>query len=147
VYAPEKHVTGVLHVGWRGIVAGAIAAFFERFEAEWNIEASQTLVAAGPSLCMRCAEFTDPRDELKADTLNIPSNFFDGRCADLQGIATAQFLSLGVLPDHIDRHPDCTRCRADFYWTYRGGDREAVQKGKTNVLACVLLYCPRSTFL
>lgn len=135
VYAPEKNVMGVLHAGWRGVVGGAIPAFFEQLKNEWGIDGADVFVGAGPSLCQRCAEFTDPVMELPG----VDPRFFDGRCVDLRGIADRQLMDCGVLPEHIERSPDCTKCRSDLYWSYRGGDRDAVKNGFTNVLSCTLM--------
>lgn len=134
LYAPKRHVLGVLHAGWRGLVAGAIPEFFAVLKREWNIDAKDTWVAAGPSLCQRCAAFSDPEHELPS----IPAAFMDKRNADLRGAADAQLFALGVMQGHLERSPDCTCCLPEKYWTYRGGDRQAVKEGQTNVLACVL---------
>lgn len=135
VFAPSKHVIGVLHAGWRGLNAGAIPEFFASLKKEWNIDPKETWVAAGPSLCQKCAGFSDPKRELPT----IPSEFITGKNADLRGAADAQLLTLGLPRDHFERSPDCTRCSPEKYWTYRGGDRKAVKRGGTNVLGCVLL--------
>ena len=47
-------------------------------------------------------------------------------------------MDAGIQPQNIERMDDCTRCHPEKYWTYRGGDREAVKAGRTNVMACVL---------
>lgn len=146
VYAPEAHVVGVLHAGWRGLalhrseatgaglIAGAIPEFFATLKKEWDISPQETWVAAGPSLCQRCAAFSDPKHELPA----IPPQYIDRKCADLRGAADAQLFALGLPRDHLERSPDCTCCHPETYWTYRGGDREAVQRGERNLLACAL---------
>ena len=134
MYERTKNVLGVLHVGWKGLIAGAIHEFFRVLKEEWEIGPADVYIGAGPSLCAACAEFTDPVRELPG----IPARFISGRCVDLQGAATEKFLELGVRPDHMERHPDCTKCHPENYWTYRGGDREKVKKGHTNMLAGVL---------
>lgn len=133
IYAPERNVVGMLHVGWKGLLAKAITEFYASLKKEWGIEPEETLVGAGPSLCVRCADFTDPRMELPT----TDPAFFHNKCADLRGIADAELRSLGV--QQIERHPGCTRCDPKNFWTYRGGDREAVLAGERNVLACTLL--------
>jgi polyphenol oxidase len=133
-YAPEQQVIGVLHAGWRGLVNGVIGSFFETMQNEWQMEPSTLYVAAAPSLCMRCAEFSDPVRELAG----IDHRFFDGRHADLRAIADDQLRRCGILRGHIERHLDCTKCRNDAYWSYRGGDSEEVRKGSTNILTCRL---------
>jgi hypothetical protein len=136
LYAPQSRVIGVLHAGWRGLTAGAIPAFFEVLEREWGIAPRETWVVAGPSLCTEHAEFTDPVRELPS----LDPKFFHGRHVDLRGAADEQFFRLGVPRDHFERSRDCTFCRSDLYWSYRGGDRAAVQDRFRNVLAARL--CP-----
>ncbi|MDO8468950.1 MAG: polyphenol oxidase family protein [Candidatus Peribacter sp.] len=134
VFAPSRNVIGVLHAGWRGLASGAIPEFFATLKREWNIAPKDTWVAAGPSLCQQCAGFSDPAHELPS----IPSKFINGKQVDLRGAADAQLFALGLPPDHLERSPDCTCCDSGKYWTYRGGDREAVKRGERNLLACVL---------
>lgn len=134
-YDPERNVAGLLHAGWRGLVAKAIPAFIETLQRELGAEPSRLLLGAGPSLCLQCAEFTDPALELTG----IHPRFFHGRHADLRAIADDQLTQSGVVPQNMERHADCTKCHNDRWLSYRGTDREAVKAGRTNVLACTLL--------
>lgn len=133
-YAPRQNVLGVLHAGWRGLVAGAIPAFFEVLHSNWDTHPKDLYVGAGPSLCQKCAEFSDPEREL----VGLPKKFFTGRNADLQSIADMQLREAGVPPQNIDRSPDCTKCLADKYFSYRGGDKDDVMTGLSNFLVCKL---------
>ena len=135
VYAPEKHIVGLLHVGWKGILAQAIPSFFATLKKEFDVDAQETLVGAGPSLCKNCAEFSSPLLELPG----IPKDCIDDHLVDLPEIALRQFLDAGVPKKSFERMPGCTKHEPDKFWTYRGGDREAVKQGRTNVLAAVLL--------
>lgn len=134
IYAPSKNVAGVLHAGWKGLIAGAIPSFFKTLEQEWNIQPVDTHVFAGPSICMHCAEFSNPAEEL----IGIDTTYFKGRCADLQRIADDQFIQCGVPIENIERSPDCTKCNPDRYWTYRGGDAEEVKEGWGNATCAML---------
>lgn len=136
IYHPEKHVAGVIHAGWKGIVEGAISEFFRVLREEFDAYAEETHVVAGPSLCLTCAEYADPEFALRK---KIDSRFVHDNCVDLQAAATMQLLDCGVPRDHIVRHPDCTCCNSKKYLTYRGGDRELVEGGTSNVLVCTLL--------
>lgn len=134
IHAPDKHVIGAAHAGWKGLKAGVIPALLQHMKAEWGIDASKAQVIAGPSLCMSCAEFTDPSTELAG----LDPRFFHGRNADLRGIADAQLMHEGILQKNIIRSPDCTKCMNDRYWSYRGGDTEKVKQGRGNVMAIKL---------
>lgn len=135
LYAPSAHAAAVVHAGWKGLLANILPHTVAVLRATWNIDPAEIAVAAAPSLCLQCAEFTDPARELPG----IDPRFFHGRCADLRGIADRQLVDAGIKAERIDRHADCTRCNPQTYWTYRGGDREAVLGGATNVLCCTLL--------
>lgn len=128
----DAGVSGVIHAGWRGLLANVIPATFALLRERFGVAETAMHIIAGPSLCLRCAEFTDPHAELPG----IDPRFFHGRCVDLQGIAQAQLTTCGVSPAHISRMPGCPRCQPDVYWSYRGGDRDAVRAGKCNVLSC-----------
>ncbi len=134
-YDPHVQAAGILHAGWRGLVAGAIPQFIDIFQSEWQSDPRNIFVGAGPSLCQKCSEFTDPLAELPG----VDPRFFEGRFVDLRGIADQQLSDAGILHDHIERLPDCTKCRNDLYWSYRGGDRDAVKNGFENVLTCTLI--------
>ena len=134
VYIPEKNIIGVLHAGWKGLVAGAIPSFFETLKREWEVDAADAYIAAGPSLCQKCADFTDPKTELSG----IPSELIDGKYADLRGWADRQLFDCGVQPAHFERHIDCTRCSPENFWTYRGGHRDDVKNSHTNMLTIAL---------
>lgn len=130
VYAPAQNVIGVIHAGWKGVVAGVIPAFFRTIEERWGIDASDTIVCAGPSLCTECAEFTDPAQELP----NVDARFFHGRCVDLRAAADAQLEAAGMAQSHIERSPDCVKCMHDRYWSYRSKDEKAFAGNYRNML-------------
>lgn len=134
LYAPKHNVAGVLHAGWRGLHANAIPNFFTALQAHYNVLPKDVLIGAGPSLCMQCAEFSNPADELP----NISAQYIQDKHVNLQQVATDQLQELGVPYDAIERLPDCTKCQNTTYWSYRGGHAQDVLSGRTNYLACLL---------
>jgi copper oxidase (laccase) domain-containing protein len=135
VYDTALHVGGVLHSGWPGLVKGAIPGFVETMRREWGSDPANLVIGVGPSLCLACSQFTDPLRELPT----IDPHFFRERLVDLRGIADDQWMSLGVRPGNIERHPDCTKCNVDRWWSLRGGDKEALSKGSRNALTFSLI--------
>ncbi len=134
VYAPDHHVLGAMHVGWRCLREGTIPSYFKTLKEEFGIGPEECLVAGGPSLCMQCSEFSNPLEEIA----NIPPSFVAGKLVDLRGWAERQFTDAGVDAGNIEMHRDCTRCNPKTYWTYRGGDRDMVKTGHSNMLVCAL---------
>ncbi len=122
IYAPlrrssgqaPKQVIGVLHAGWRGMALKAITAHFRQLQAHFGIEPSETYIGAAPSLCLKCAEFSDPQRELPEHL----HPFIQGRTVDLQAAADAELDTLGVPRSQRERHPACTRCGEGF-WSWR----------------------------
>lgn len=135
LFAPRHHCAAVVHAGWKGLLAGVLPRTVQTLRDAWDADPATLLVGAGPSLCTACADFTDPARELPG----IDARFFHNRNVDLRGIADAQLIAAGVRSEHMERLPECTRCSPDRYWTYRGGDREAVLDGWCNVLSCTML--------
>lgn len=135
IYAPEKNVIGTVHAGWKGLLSGVLTEHYLALKEEWNIDPEETYVGAGPSLCFQCAEFSDPTNELP----NVNPELINGHYVDLRGIANDQLDALGVPSVQRERMPVCTRCEPESYWTYRGGDKEAVSSGSTNALCAMLI--------
>lgn len=135
VYVPGREIAGVMHVGWRGLEADAIESFFDFLQKEFDASADECLVGGGPSLCKKCADFSDPMLALP----HVSKHLIEGNTADLMRAADERFLALGIPEKNRERMPGCTRCEPEKFWTYRGGHREEVKTGKTNVLAAVLL--------
>ncbi len=133
LYAPKKRVVGVMHAGWRTVAADIITPTFALLKHEWNIAPQEVFIALGPSLCMPCAGFSDPKRE-------VPQlqQFIRGQSVDLRAALESQLEQNGVPAEQIERMPDCTRCSPERYWTYRGGDREKVRDGFINCLAATL---------
>ncbi len=134
VYAPEHDMIGMIHAGWKGVVAGVIPMFYTTVEREWGIRPEETLVGIGPSLCQACAEFTDPAKELP----NVDPRFFSGRCVDSRGAADAQLDAIGVPASQRERSSDCVKCMHDKYWSYRSRDPKAFTENYRNMVSICL---------
>lgn len=134
LFDPTNNALALVHAGWKGMRQKILTRALEEMQKQCGTHPQDLVVAAGPSLCTMCAEFTDPAHE-------VPelSEFFSGRCIDLRAAADSELVSLGIPAANIERVQDCTRCQPETYWTYRGGDREKVIEGYGNVLAATLL--------
>jgi YfiH family protein len=133
IFAPDNGVICLVHAGWRGVRLKIMTSSYQLLKTEWNIRPEETFVGLGPSLCTVCADFTDPSTEapeLKA--------FHRKNCIDLQSALDQELSDIGVPLAQRERMQECTRCSPETYFTYRGGDREAVQKGYTNCFTITL---------
>ncbi|MBP9773261.1 MAG: polyphenol oxidase family protein [Candidatus Peribacteraceae bacterium] len=133
VYSSKHHTVALIHAGWRGVESNIIGALFADLQAK-GIQADECIVCAGPSLCMHCADFSDPIAELPS----VDAKFKNATHVDLRAAAEDQLWKAGVDPQKFERMAGCTRCSPDTWWTYRGGHKEEVKGGYTNVLAVML---------
>jgi polyphenol oxidase len=119
VYAPKKHAVGLIHAGWRGIAAKAITSFFEELKNKFEISQEETFVGGAPSICSKCATFSDPEKELPTHM----HEFIKESGVDLVAAAQKELHAVGVPKDHIEILPGCTKC-GDGYFSARGGDND-----------------------
>lgn len=133
IFDPKKRVVCLVHAGWRGVRSRVMTEAFEMMRAEWGVDPEDVFVGLGPSLCAKCAEFTDPLAE-------VPElkDFIRGRTVNLRTALDDELVGLGVQKRRIERMVDCTRCHPETYFTYRGGDKEAVTNGCINAFAVTI---------
>ncbi|WP_300668819.1 peptidoglycan editing factor PgeF [Desulfoluna sp.] len=113
---PTKRVVANAHAGWRGSVAGVLAATVSVMEERFGCRPADLLAGIGPSLGPCCAEFTHYKHELpKAfHTHRVGFNHFD-----FWAISRDQLCHAGLKASHIAAAQLCTRCDAEHYFSYR----------------------------
>ncbi|MCG8422495.1 MAG: peptidoglycan editing factor PgeF [Proteobacteria bacterium] len=124
---PSARVCGAAHAGWRGTVAGVAARVIARM-GELGSQPSAVRVALGPSIGPCCFEvgpevvtaFRDRFGDLTGLVVSGPrKDHIDLRVASRTILEDA-----GVLPEHIDDTPPCTKCRPDRFFSYRRDGRD-----------------------
>ncbi len=133
IFEPKERVVCLVHAGWRGVQAKVMTSAYELLRAEWNIDPINTFVALGPSLCTKCSDFTDARTEAPGLV-----DFIQGKAINLRAALNDELDAIGVQKRRIERNEECTRCNPKTYFTYRGGDKLAVQRGNVNCLTATL---------
>lgn len=117
-----------VHAGWRGLVAGVLAAAVARLPDRANVAAR-----IGPAIGACCYEVGEEVAEavVRASSPAVRSTGPRGRPhLDLVAAAAAQLAAAGV--SRISRVALCTRCRADRLWSHR---REGEAAGRNLTLA------------
>jgi YfiH family protein len=120
----ETPAVGILHVGWRGLLAGIVAVGVRALEG-------QSIAAAiGPSIGPCCYEVgeevaTPFREAFGDDVLR-------GDNLDLWTAAERALRAAGV--DRVDRADLCTSCHADRFFSHR---RDHGRTGRQGVIAYV----------
>ena len=114
---PEKRAVGLVHAGWRGLLAGAVVSGVRAMAEQFHSEPRGLLAGIGPSLGPCCAEFVNYRDEFPREYwgYNNGSDHFD-----LWAIARDQMTAQGLLEENIKTLGLCSRCRGELFFSHRG---------------------------
>jgi YfiH family protein len=120
----DKAAVAVLHVGWKGLLAGIVAAGAEA------LGGGQLTAAIGPGIGPCCYEVGEEvaapyRERFGDDVVH-------DRRLDLWTSAERALQAAGV--DRIDRFDRCTACEPEVFFSHR---RDAGQTGRQGVIAYV----------
>ena len=116
---PVTPAVGLVHAGWRGLVAGTIGATIASMRAAYGSDPRAMLAGIGPGIGPCCAEFTNPIRELPAAF----APYIDGRYVDLWAAARVQLRVAGLADQRVELSGICTRCRNDEFFSHRGDRR------------------------
>lgn len=124
---PVARVCGAAHAGWRGTVAGVATNVVARMQ-ELGSRPADLRVALGPSIGACCFEVgPEVVAEFRAALGEVPGLVVAGPAkdhVDLRVATRAILERAGVLPEHIDDRPPCTRCEPDRFFSYRRDGRD-----------------------
>lgn len=118
----EAGVCGAAHSGWRGTVNGMGR---EMVVAMQSVGANPAAirVALGPCIGPCCfevgREVAGEFSRALPDTANVVVDGAAKEHVDLRLAMRAILESAGVLPEHIDDRPPCTKCNPDRFFSYR----------------------------
>lgn len=121
---PAGGWAAAVHSGWRGTVAGVVAAAVKMARDE-GVDPRGLYAALGPSIGPCCYEVGTEVASVFADA-GLPVVWRRGgarSCIDLRRCNERLLSSAGLLPERIRFCGPCTRCRSDLYHSYRA-DRE-----------------------
>lgn len=127
-----RHVAA-LHAGWRGIVAGIVAATIEKMQTCYNVSASDLVAAIGPCISVKHFEVGDEVvDAFKQAGLADAIHPGDKPHIDLQHAVRMQLLQCGMADDQVDGNDCCTWRDEAWFFSHR---RDA---GVTGRMAAVI---------
>ncbi len=114
---PLRRVVANVHCGWRGSVQNILAQTVQVMQSRFGTRPQDLLAAISPSLGPCCAEFRNYASE-------IPQEFWDFQIRptyfDFWAISRYQLTQCGLQPENIYTAGECTVCRRDIYFSYRG---------------------------
>jgi YfiH family protein len=124
---PASGLIGAVHAGWRGTVAGVLAATLSLFR-ERGGRVADVRLALGPAIGACCFEVGEEvieafrRRRPEADACIVPG---PRPRLDLAEANRRQALAAGVSDAHIDSAGLCTFCRSDLLESYRRSQASA----------------------
>jgi len=117
LYEPFRNVVASVHSGWRGSIQNIIGRTIQCMKTDFGCTPEKIVGGIGPSLGPCCGEFVHYKKEIPKEfwihkTGNNHFNFWE--------ISSGQLLKEGVLPENILISGLCTRCRTDYFYSFRG---------------------------
>lgn len=126
-YDPVARVVGIVHAGWRGLLAGVVRSMVQTMISNFRIDARNVLVGIGPGI-RECHFEISPDDKIK---YNAYSDFVlrrnDKIFVDLPGIIKTQLQEYMIPKEYIEDNGACTFCEEKEYFSYRRDKPKEVQ--------------------
>ncbi|MDO8610567.1 MAG: peptidoglycan editing factor PgeF [bacterium] len=118
LYDPKKHVIGIAHAGWRGIVNGIISNFIQAVIKNYDSNPNDIIVGIGPGI-QKCHFIVknDVIPQFKKYSEFIQQKDDEKYFVDLSGIIQKQLKDQDVT--QFKQNLDCTYCNGDQYFSYR----------------------------
>ncbi|MEJ5366465.1 MAG: peptidoglycan editing factor PgeF [Desulfosoma sp.] len=114
---PVRGVVANVHCGWRGSVQNILAATVQVMQTRFGTNPADLIAAVSPSLGPCCAEFRHYETEIPQSlwSFQVRPTYFD-----FWAISRYQLTACGVRSENILTAGECTVCRSDKYFSYRG---------------------------
>lgn len=122
-FDPVTQSIGIVHAGWRGLVAGILENVVREMTVVFHVMPSDLLVIIGPHIGICHFEVKDAV-ALKLDQANIERRG-TALFANLAGGAAGRLRVVGV--DNISNEALCTYCHADQFFSARHDKKEPLQ--------------------
>ena len=126
-----KHqIVGLVHAGWRGVVAGIITSTIDMMKEIFASEAADIIAGIGPAIRKCCYEIGN---EVAAKFLSSEVEERYGRLyLDLTTATKNRLMSNGILTENIDDISLCTSCLEDQFYSHRR------DKGRTGRMMTII---------
>lgn len=117
LFDPVNSVVSAVHSGWKGSVKNIIGTTVKKMEKVFKCDPENIVAAIGPSLGPCCSEFKTHKEIFPSSFMAYmtENNYFD-----FWAISEMQLVKAGLLKKNIEISGICTKCRTDFFFSYRG---------------------------
>jgi len=119
---PVHKAVGIVHAGWRGTVGNIGAMAIRKMGEIYGSNPGDMLCGISPSICYTCFEVDEPVfsefGAFSSFTCQKPGSD-DKYFIDLKGINRQMLIDAGVLAEHIEVSPLCTKCDERLFYSHR----------------------------
>jgi len=127
LYDPKNQIIAAIHAGWRGVVDGIIENTISSLCTVFSTDSSDLFAAVGPGLQRECFE-------VREDVYNLVDRKYmtqhpdrTKKFFDLQSLIEDRLINIGIIKEHVDLIPLCTKCENNLFFSYR---RDKAQSGR-----------------
>ena len=124
---PLHRTSGVAHAGWRGTAAGVIEALLGEF-TRCGSRPEELHAAISPGICGSCYPVGPEVFEALTGKPGIRAAK-SGANLDLRRVHAVILAELGIPPERISLHPDCSSCTPELYFSHRRGGPRTGRNG------------------
>lgn len=120
-FDPVQRVVGMAHAGWRGVVAGSVAATVRAMVQRLGCDPGDVWAGIGPTIGPCCyevgAEVVEAVESACLPGTDVTRRVNGRLRLDLPGAVRAQLQAIGV--ERIEDAGLCTSCRVDEFFSHR----------------------------
>lgn len=127
LYSPKSKAVAVVHAGWRGVVSGIIPKTLSKMSGDLDVNISVLYAVIGPGLQKECFEVQSDVYNKFPEKYIFPHIEHSKRYLDLSGFIRSQLIGQGLRDNNIYQSVDCTKCQAEYYYSYR---RDGINSGR-----------------
>jgi YfiH family protein len=127
LFDPLSAMVSIIHAGWKGTQSGIIENTLHLLQVKLGLAAGHLLVAIGPGLQSECFEVREDVYCLFPAHYSSPHAEAGKKYLNLQRVIIDKLVAQGVTREQIECSPECTRCAADRFYSYR---REGKNSGR-----------------
>jgi len=127
---PVSACWGLLHAGWRGVVAAVIKEGLRVMKETLKLDIQRVEIYLGPSICPCCYEVGPEVARLLSEVSESGVDKRNGNrfYADLRHLLAFQAASCGVPHENIFTSAYCTNCHNELFYSFRAESRRAINR-------------------
>jgi YfiH family protein len=124
LYDRSQHISGVVHIGWRGAAAGLLGRTVKAMQEIFGCQRKDICAAIGPGIAAHSYEVDRPvRDAFRQGTNHWNRIANEVRLGhwqlDLQQSVMLQLDEAGISSVLVDMVKECTCCHKETFFSYR----------------------------